>query len=410
MADPAATTPGDAAARFRIVSSTSLGSHNPYIRLFYRALAGAGIRSTGKFHANASWLGRHVEEFDAVHFHWPEAVVREELRWAGPIYRIGRGPRARRMLRWASGWVNVLALRGFLRELRRRGKRIIWTCHNLAPHEGRSRPVSEAIRLVAASADLIITHDTNARDACRRTYAPGGLMVVMPHGNYEGVYPEARPAAVVRRDLGLPANGPVLSCVGQIRPYKGIELACEAVAQLGRPVSLLIAGRVLSQEYVRGVRSLVGGLPAGVLLPRDLTDQEFADVVGASDVILLPYRRATGSGAALAALTLGRGIVASNLPFFESLLAGHPDAGRTFTAGDARDCARAIRAYLSVPPERRHSAARGLAGEFAWPRLVEPVVRVIEGWCEEMGRSPRTPPAPTEALPATAHGARGREG
>jgi glycosyltransferase involved in cell wall biosynthesis len=132
------------------------------------------------------------------------------------------------------------------------------------------------------------------------------------------------------------------------------------------------------------VRFHVENLPAAVLIDRTLTDQEFADVIGASDAVLLPYRAVTGSGAALAALTLGCGVVASNLPFFESLVAGHAEAGRTFTGGDPRDFAEAITAYLDIPLERRHAAARTLAAEFAWPRVIKPVTRVIDGWCEDM--------------------------
>jgi beta-1,4-mannosyltransferase len=279
--------------------------------------------------------------------------------------------------------VNLPKLRRFLRELRSRRKRIIWTCHNLLPHEDRTWAVVEAIRLVAASADLIITHDSHARDECRRIYSPAGHVVVMPHVNYDGVYPDARPAAEVRRDLGLP-SGPVLSCVGQIRPYKDIELACRAVAGLRPPVSLIVAGDAPLTGYFRRVRSHLEALPAAVLIGRLLTDQEFADVIGASDAVLTPYRATTGSGAALAALTLGRGVVASNLPFFESLLADHPEAGRTFTAGDSSRFTEAIAAYLDIPVERRHAAARGLAGEFAWPRVIEPVTRIVDDWCRGM--------------------------
>jgi beta-1,4-mannosyltransferase len=387
-ASPRVTTLHDAAAgvRFRIVSSEAVDSANPYVRLFYQALAESGIAANGVFQARTGWLDDHQEEFDAVHFHWPEWIVRRDARWARRLYRLRGGWRLRRPLRRVMPFVNLPKLRGFLRELRSRRKRIIWTCHNLLPHEDRTWAVVEAIRLVAASADLIITHDSHARDECRRIYSPAGHVVVMSHGNYDGVYPDARPAAEVRRDLGLPSSGPVLSCVGQIRPYKDIELACRAVAGLRQPVSLIVAGDAPLPGYLRRVRSHLEELPATVLIDRVLTDQEFADVIGASDAVLMPYRAVTGSSAVLAALTLGRGVVASNLPFFESLLADHPEAGRTFTVGDPSHFVEAITAYLDIPLERRHAAARKLAGEFTWPRVIEPVVRIIDDWCQERER------------------------
>jgi glycosyltransferase involved in cell wall biosynthesis len=101
--------------------------------------------------------------------------------------------------------------------------------------------------------------------------------------------------------------------------------------------------------------------------------------VGASDIVLLPYRSVTGSGAALAALTLGRGVVASSMPFFVNLLRGHPSAGRVVESGDPRPLAQAILAFLEVPADERERAARGLAARFAWADVVAPVAESLRG-------------------------------
>jgi glycosyltransferase involved in cell wall biosynthesis len=378
VAEPRATD------RFRIVSSEAIGG-NPYIRLFYEALAPSGVHTTGPFEATRAWLERHEAEFDALHFHWPEWVVQRHTPWARRIYSARGGWRLHRPLRWVSRFQNLQELRRFLRQAKCRGKQIIWTCHNLKPHEDRGWAVEEAIRAVACSADLIITHDAAALTDCERIYGPEGRLVAMPIGNYEGVYPPPRPAVEVRAAIGLPPGGPLVSCVGQIRPYKGLEQACQAVSRLRPEVSLVVAGYSPSPAYLHHIRVEVERLSRALLIDRALSDQEFADIVGASDAILFPYRAVTGSSAVLAALSLGRGVVASDLPFFKSLLADHPLAGRTFRNGDVRDFAEAITAYLAVPQELRRTAARSLAAEFAWPRVIRPVAHVIDEWCQGMG-------------------------
>jgi hypothetical protein len=64
------TTLHDAAAgvRFRIVSSEAVDSGNPYVRLFYQALAESGIASNGVFQARRGWLDDHEGEFPSGSF------------------------------------------------------------------------------------------------------------------------------------------------------------------------------------------------------------------------------------------------------------------------------------------------------------------------------------------------------
>jgi glycosyltransferase involved in cell wall biosynthesis len=360
-----------------VVSSYPTRAANPYLRLFYDHLRPHGIELVGTFLPTRRWLRARKADFDVLHFHWPEWLVRPEV----DAYRFIRGFRGswqvRQLMRKVAPWHRIGEYGAFVDEARASGKCIVWTCHNLEPHEGASWPVRQSFRALARATDLVIYHDEQTRVRCEALYAPRGCFVVMPHGNYEGVYPPARPAAEVRRRLGLPATAPLLLCVGQIRPYKGLDVACAAVAGLEGRVSLLVAGAAPVVPYARHVRSLLRELPGSVIIEKELTEQEFADVVAASDVVLLPYRTVTGSGVLLAALTLGRGVVASDVPFFADVLRGHPAAGRVFEPGDARALACSVMRFLEVPAAERETAARRLASRFDWGEIVPPVARAL---------------------------------
>jgi len=182
----------------------------------------------------------------------------------------------------------------------------------------------------------------------------------------------------------------MVSALGCLRRYKGLDLACEAVGRLEGKVQLVIGGLPHPEIDLAALRRAVGPTLRFALLDRWLTDQEFADIVAASEAILLPYRQITGSGALLAAWTLGCGVIASDLPFFAEMLGPEPDAGRLFPAGDAAGLAQAIAAYLAIPAPRRAEAALGMARRHAWDRCVEPVVGVLRDWMAAAD-GPRSP-------------------
>lgn len=367
----------------RIVSSEPQAAPNPYIRLFYGALDAEGVALVGTFVPSRRWLREHQDEFDVLHVHWLEWLIRAEPDRLRFLQTIRGGWRVVNLLRPLFPWLQHYELRRFLAEARARRKRIVWTCHNVEPHEGSTWPVRAAFRTLARSVDLVICHDEAARRRCRELHRPTGRVVVMKHGNYDGVYPQPRPRDEVRRALGIPVDLPLALCVGQVRPYKCVELVCEAVARLSGRVGLLVAGDSHVHAYARQIERRVQSLPSSVFVNRHVDDQEFADFVGASDLVVLAYRNVTGSGSALAALTLGRGVVASDLPFFDDLLRRHENAGRVFAPGDARALSAAIEDFLRVDPVVREKAARALASEHAWGNVVPSLARELRALVAE---------------------------
>jgi glycosyltransferase involved in cell wall biosynthesis len=359
------------------MSSEPASAVNPYFRLFYDALRPLGVELAGTFVPSRRWLRENAESFEALHFHWPEWIIRSEPDSFRFFHAFRGGWRISQLLAPAYPAVQIREYRAFLRAARAARKRIVWTCHNVEAHEDATGPVRSAYRTLARAADLVICHDAAAGARCSSLYAPRGRIAIMEHGNYDGVYPAARPKAEVLRELGISPGVPLLLFVGQVRPYKAVDLICDVAARLGEGTALLIAGHSPIADYAREIRERVARLPNAVFVDRHLSEQEFADYTAASDLVLLPYRKVTGSGSALAALTLGRGLIASDLPFFVDLLRGHPDAGRVFRCGDAKDLTEAIAAFLRVPSAVRERAARELAARYDWARLVPPVAAIL---------------------------------
>ncbi len=312
------------------------------------------------------WLAARAGEIDAVHFHWPEHIWRRDFDRAPG--RLGRAVRASSQL---------LYLRRFLARARQLGMQRLWTVHNLEPHEGAYRWDRYGYRLLARECDIVICHSRSAVEPIKRLFKPRGDLIVMPIGHFGAAYPPARPRSVVLREIGLDPGLPVVCALGRMRDYKGLDLVCDIAPHLAGRVQILVGGQRNSGFDMTGLLQSAGREPGFVVVERDLTRQEFVDLMTASDAMLLPYRKITGSAALLTALGLGRGVVASDLPYFREILEDEPDAGVLVDSRDARVWSERILAYLSRPEATRQLAAQRLADKYSWVRCVEPMVSAL---------------------------------
>jgi glycosyltransferase involved in cell wall biosynthesis len=186
----------------------------------------------------------------------------------------------------------------------------------------------------------------------------------------------AQPEA--RRRLDLPPDRPVLLFFGIVRPYKGLRVLIDALAELPRvpqPPLLVVAGEFW--EDIAGYRQRIArlGLETQVrIVDRYLSDDEAALYFAAADCLIAPYTGGTQS--AVASLAIGSGLplivtdqVAPGL--------GPPGQALVVPAGSSTELAAAIGAFLNrLAPgsqsEARLSAGRpDAAGRDGWDRLVD---------------------------------------
>ena len=357
-------------AWFRVASFPHRTIGNPGLEMFYAGLEHHGVALTGRLTPTSGWVREHASELDAIHIHWPEKI------WRGrPRGRLEKWTRALTLAdrRAQAGFEAALVA------ARQAGVRRIWTVHNLEPHDGANQLDRRGYGIAARESDLIICYSRAAAQSIKALYNPVCEVAVVPHGNYFGCYPSPGPRTAFMERLGLDPSRPLVCCIGIVRAYKGLDVATDAVRQLVGEVQLAICGVPRSKADAAALRQAMADV-SGVFVERPLPDQDFVDLIAASEAVLLPYRNITGSGSLLAAWTCGRGVVASDLPLFREMVAPEPRAGALFPAGDSRALARAIRSYLAVPPDERTNAALRLARHYDWKRTVEPVVQVFKQW------------------------------
>lgn len=323
------------------------GDPRSYISLLKRALRDHGVQAQAADRLTPRWAVR-VSGVDIVHLHWLELIVsRDERAVTGLVRSLARVAR----------FLLALVI------VRCRGVSIVWTVHNLEPHE-QTRPwLDRALAgAVAFLANRVIVHSGYASSRVASRYSRCGRIAVIPHGNYIGVYPdEGKTQLDLRRERGIPDDAFVFLAFGQIRPYKRLSDIAAAIASLDDDaVRLVIAGApTVASEAARLHAAARDGR---VLL--DLNRVPDADVVALhrlADAAVIAYRDVFSSGALLLALSHGLPVVAPSEGSAAELVPA--PAIESFGAGDLVD---ALGRMLRGDRSARSGAALRTAASFPW--------------------------------------------
>lgn len=300
---------------------------NPYVALLHDELRANGV----VIDHLSGW--RLLSRPDIVHVHWPEHLVRSDKA---------------RTLVWDGG--KVLSL---IAAARLRGAALVWTAHNLEPHErSHQRLLRAFLGLFVAQVDLVIGLSAASHEALVERYPSlrGRPFVVIPHGHYKDVYVGGEPDRLqCRRNLGLAQNRRTLLMLGYIRPYKNVAGLVNAFVRMPEvQAQLAIVGRVSSAALAEGIRRAASDDERVRLSLSPASVDDIVSWHAASDVVVLPYGglSSLNSGAALLALSLNRPVVMPDGPSARELLEQVGPEWLIPVDGDERDF---VLAALSAP-------------------------------------------------------------
>jgi glycosyltransferase involved in cell wall biosynthesis len=332
---------------------------NPYQEMLYGAIRAADTRFVVFYIRRRPRLGpvpffvqvtlARIRGFHVLHFHWPQFA----LRWRGrPLPRLSL--LNARLSLW---WVRALRLS------------LVWTVHNVVPHEPETADDSAVTRILARIAARKIVHSAETIDQLERLGADTGRVVIIPQGSYVTSYSEAA-RAESRRRLALPDSARIVMFFGLIRPYKGVQDLVDAwevsapVASVATAPFLLVVGRC--DDDAARHRLELGVNRRGRLDEGHVPDELVPAYFGAADVVALPFRRLTTSSSALLALSLGRPVLAPRIGSLHDL---PEEVGFFYGEGGLTD---ALTRALTAPTaelDARGKAARKYAGNLSWESI-----------------------------------------
>jgi glycosyltransferase involved in cell wall biosynthesis len=265
----------------------------------------------------------------------------------------------------------------FLQFLQSIGIPIVYTVHNVLPHENGLRRRNRYESFYRSVAHLIC-HDVAARDELIDTFGIASHKItVIPHGPFFSGMTLSQQEA--RRRLGVKSADEVIVLMqGILRRYKGVLLLLNAWKDLlksRRPARLLIAGpaeRELAAEVIGECKRLE--LTHSVDLRIGFVGiEELALLHNAADILVYPYQSVTTSGALMTGLQFGRAIAASDLAAFKEILDDEREA-LLFAPGDTKGLTEALGRLIDDAGLRERLAEGSLkrAQRFAgWPEIAQ---------------------------------------
>ena len=306
---------------------------NPYQAVIYRALGPTVNARPGMIDRAEAQRARAGSSLAVFHLHWEEAVQTEARQ----------SPER---------FLDALS------RFRALGGRVVWTVHNIEPHDPALRPFARDLRPgLLDLADVVHVHSTHALTAL----AEGWGMIprqarIIPHPSYDGCYPILDRMAA-RETLGLAAARMVVLAPGRIAAYKRTDALMLAFSQVaGADDVLLVAGALAKGHGIGASQD-----PRIRVVTEFAAPDQFARLHAACDLVVLPYAASLTSGSAILAATLGRGVLGADTPGLRDAVLPGISGVLYDAAGDAA-LADAMRSALAegadVWAERGRQAAR----------------------------------------------------
>lgn len=230
---------------------------------------------------------------DVLHLHWPERLV------VSPS-----------LIR---STIKALLFSCILKWFRHNGTKVVWTVHNVYPHERTSSHLlMKFMSFVAKRLDGFITLSEAGLRAALDAYPNFHTIPhrVIPHGDLAKAYDVPSSKAAAREQFGFDQACRVVLHFGQIRAYKGVLGLISAFQHVSDETArLVIAGRPFNEEIAQQVQDAAARDNRVSILLRFLSDQELTNLIAAADLVALPFIQILHSGSAYLALGLERPVL-----------------------------------------------------------------------------------------------------
>lgn len=278
---------------------------NPYQRLLSETLEKSGykIRKLARIENTFPFqLVSQCRDVNVLHFHWIEHLYGARIRLFSPV--------------------RAAVLLAILVVLRSRRTRIVYTLHNLVPHNTRRLWFHLFVqRLIIRLVDIVIIHSRPALNVASTAFGSNNKFKIISHGRYDGYYPNLVSKAEARSLLRIPNGAKVALFLGSMGGYKGVHWLLRAAEELARRnVLLLIAGDtsglgksdrdLLRQASQKNVILHEGFVP----------ESQMQYFLNSANCLVLPYLESFTSGMAFLGLSFQLPIVGTSATAFKDMI------------------------------------------------------------------------------------------
>jgi glycosyltransferase involved in cell wall biosynthesis len=202
------------------------------------------------------------------------------------------------------------------------GVRLVYTAHNVLPHE-TGKLDKYLYSLIYKSAHYIIVHSDYIKEKLLISFSVKEEKVkVIPHGNFDIYLPAKRiTKSEARRKLNMNVNDKILLFFGYIREYKGLDLLLDAfqtAKDCDSELKLLIAGMPFNEELKTHYSKRIKEISADRIIQhfKFIPSDEVQNYFEASDIVILPYKNIDHSGIIHLAYSFCKPVIVTNVGDF----------------------------------------------------------------------------------------------
>lgn len=261
-------------------------------------------------------------------------------------------------------------------------RKIIATIHDIESFVQNSMPRGMRKFLYSIPVVCVVHNEICAKELKAEW---GRESVVIPHGNYLHDVRDLPDKNVARNNLSIPENSKVLLFFGQIKQVKGLDIALQAMGRICKSrqdIVLLIAGRPWKFDFTLYEKMIheLGIADQCITHLEYIDDDDVPDYFGASDMVLLPYRRIYQSGVALLSMSYSRPVMVSNLEAMTDMVK-HGETGFVFVSEDPDSLADGIVKVIDdskLLDEVSTSAHQYIKSRHDWLKLMQRLSEVYK--------------------------------
>jgi glycosyltransferase involved in cell wall biosynthesis len=270
---------------------------------------------------------------------------------------------------WVSFWTPQFWTIATLVKIFSRTK-ILFICHNVIEH-GSKTIDKICTKSVLRKGDYFIVHSGEDLENLKKIISWANVKQSF-HPTYEVFHSGVITKEQAQKELNIDGN--ILLFFGFVRPYKGLNYLIEAMPMITRylDVTLLIVGEFWNgeEEYQEQIKNLKVGENIKVI-NRYVSNEEVGLYFAASDLVVLPYTSATGSGIVQAAFGCNKPVISTNVGCLPEVI----DDGKTgFVVNSKEPKAIADAVVCFYKEGKEEEFVKNIEKEkqkFSWDKMVE---------------------------------------
>ncbi len=188
------------------------------------------------------------------------------------------------------------------------GYRVIYTIHDMVPHEPLTHNDMFVTRLFCMLCNAVVLLSSDTIQELKDNHIPLPAYKIIPLGNYIDTYPNTISRDEARKKLKIGPNKFVFLFFGLIRKYKGVDTVLSAFEKIRKEypfAELIIAGKSLDDEMTSLIKQYEGK-PGITIHTHHIPDEEVQTYLNAADITVFPFKKITNSTSVLLSFSFSR--------------------------------------------------------------------------------------------------------